>query len=115
MHALEGRKQLVGVGHVKARALVLDAKNRVAFSICLPLKTDACDGLSGAEFPGVAQQVFHQLSQQSMVAGGAQTGLDLRLQDAGRIAFTQRCQHLSGHCAEVHRFAAQRFACQLGQ
>ena len=115
MHALEWRKQLVGVGHVKARALVLDVKDRSAISIRLLPETDACDGLAGAEFPGVAQQIFHQLTKQSMVAGGTEPRLDLRLQNAGRIALTQRCQHLSSHRAEVHLFAEQGFACQLGQ
>ena len=115
MHALKWRKQLVGVGHVKAGTVVLDVKDRVAISIRLLPETDACDGLAGAEFPGVAQQIFHQLTKQAMVAGGTKPGLDLRLQNAGRIALTQRCQHLSSHRAEVHGFAEQGFACQLGQ
>jgi hypothetical protein len=67
VQALEHTEQLAGVGHIKTGSIVSHIVRRPVLAFSLP----ECDGrvrMLAREFPGVAEQVIQDDSQQSSIA-----------------------------------------------
>lgn len=57
VQALEGAKQLAGVGHVKSGAVVADKKYRLPVRLKLPPDVDDRSRVLAGELPGIADQI----------------------------------------------------------
>jgi len=109
VEALEGRKQLGGVTHVKADAIVLYKKYRVVV-VASPTEVNPRSFRGGRVLPGIADQVFDDQPEQAWI--------DLRLLERDDAALPENDQDNREdqyHAGDLHEGAnpAKTITCTL--
>src|SRR5258708_19836157 len=84
MESLEGPEELAGVGRVESGAVVTNEIGRGAVEMRLA-EVDAGRWVLRCEFPGVAQQILEDQTQQARVRCGFEAILDPELHPALRL------------------------------
>ena len=115
VQTLECDEQFFCVGHVKAGTVVPDKKYRYSRSIEILSHTDARIELFGSEFPGVAQQVFHQRAYKTHVPASLQPALNFDVDLAFRLALAPFIQNVLGHDRQVYALVVKLHAGDLRQ
>jgi hypothetical protein len=92
MQPLEGSEQLFRVLHFEAGAIVTDKEGR--FASRLPFaKLDSRRSMLPGKLPRITEQILYQHSQQSGIAMGNKSRLDLKCDYALRSARPQLTRH----------------------
>ena len=114
VQALEGLEELVGVHHVEAGAVVLDAEHR-APAFAPGAEADARIRGARGELPGVAQQVVEQHVHQRRVGIDHEVAGDLDRHRALGLLGVQFPDHRLGQLRQIDRVAPQRLAGDGGE